>query len=66
MLYRKIEAYLKSDSDSLPKKGFAQMMRIKQSVVVQRYITLYPLERNQHITVEAAFEKIISELGLKC
>lgn len=39
--------------------------RIKQSVTVKRYTTLYPLERNQHIAVEAAFEKIISELNIK-
>ena len=39
--------------------------RIKQSVTVKRYTTLYPLERNQHIAVETAFEKIISELNIK-
>ena len=39
--------------------------RIKQSVTVKRYTKLYPLERNQHIAVEAAFEKIISELNIK-
>lgn len=39
--------------------------RIKQSVVVKRYTTLYPLERNQNSAVESTFETIIQELNIK-
>lgn len=36
--------------------------RIKQSVVVKRYSTLYPLDRYQYAAVEHAFNKIIEEI----
>ena len=39
--------------------------RIKQSVVVKRYTTLYPLERNQNSAVESTFDTIIQELNIK-
>lgn len=39
--------------------------RIKQSVVVKRYNTLYPLDRYQKAAVEHPFEKIINELNIK-
>ena len=38
---------------------------VKQSVVVKRYSTLYPLEKNQTELLEPAFNKIIEELDLK-
>ena len=38
---------------------------VKQSVVVKRYSTLYPLEKNQTELLEPAFNKIIKELDLK-
>ena len=38
---------------------------VKQSVVVKRYSTLYPLEKNQTELLEPAFNKIIEELELK-
>ena len=33
--------------------------RIKQSVVIKRYSTLYPLDKYQYAAVEHAFDKII-------
>ena len=42
-----------------------QRTRIKQSVVVKRYTTLYPLERNQNSAVESTFDTIIQELNIK-
>ena len=39
--------------------------RIKQSVVIKRYTTLYPLERNQNSAVESTFDTIIQELNIK-
>ena len=39
--------------------------RIKQSVVVKRYTTLYSLDKKQATAVEAPFDKIIKELNLK-
>ena len=38
---------------------------VKQSVVVKRYSTLYPLEKSQTELLEPAFNKIIEELDLK-
>lgn len=38
---------------------------VKQSVVVKRYSTLYPLEKSQTELLEPAFSKIIEELDLK-
>jgi chromosome partitioning protein len=39
--------------------------RIKQSVVVKRYTTLYPLDRYQSAAVEHPFDRIINELNIK-
>lgn len=39
--------------------------RIKQSVVVKRYTTLYPLDRYQSAAVEHTFNRIIDELNIK-
>ena len=36
--------------------------RIKQSVVVKRYSTLYPLAKYQYAAVEHAFNKIVEEI----
>lgn len=38
--------------------------RIKQSVVVKRYTTLYPLDKPKIDAVEKAFDRIITELNL--
>lgn len=38
--------------------------RIKQSVVVKRYTTLYPLDKYQNAAVAHSFEKIIEELNI--
>ena len=37
--------------------------RIKQSVVVKRYSTLYPLDKYQYAAVEHAFDRIIEEIN---
>lgn len=42
----------------------AVMPRIKQSVIIKRYTTLYPLEKSQLAAVEPAFKKIIEELHI--
>lgn len=39
--------------------------RIKQSVVIKRYTTLYPLERPQLSAIEGAFDKMMKEMNLK-
>ena len=39
----------------------AVMPRIKQSVIIKRYTTLYPLEKSRLAAVEPAFKKIIEE-----
>ena len=39
--------------------------RIKQSVVVKRYTTLYPLDKPKINAVETAFNRIINELNIK-
>jgi chromosome partitioning protein len=33
--------------------------RVKQSVVIKRYSTLYPLDKYQYAAVEHAFDRII-------
>ncbi len=40
------------------------MPRIKQSVVIKRYTTLYPLEKNQLTAIEPTFNKIIETLHI--
>ncbi len=40
------------------------MPRIKQSVVIKRYTTLYPLEKNQLTAIEPTFNKIIETLQI--
>ena len=37
--------------------------RIKQSVVIKRYSTLYPLDKYQYAAVEYAFERIIEAIN---
>ena len=37
--------------------------RIKQSVVIKRYSTLYPLDKYQYAAVEHAFDRIIEEIN---
>ena len=37
--------------------------RIKQSVVIKRYSTLYPLDKFQYAAVEYAFDRIIEEIN---
>ena len=37
--------------------------RIKQSVVIKRYSTLYPLDKYQYAAVEPAFDRIIEEIN---
>ena len=41
------------------------MPRIKQSVVIKRYTTIYPLDMYQYITLEEPFEAIIKEIKKK-
>ncbi len=38
------------------------MPRIKQSVVIKRYTTIYPLDMYQYMTLEEPFEAIIKEI----
>ena len=38
--------------------------RVKQSVAVKRYTTLYPLEHNQKKAIETAFSQLSNELNL--
>jgi chromosome partitioning protein len=37
--------------------------RIKQSVVIKRYSTLYPLDKYQYAAVDHAFDRIIEEIN---
>ena len=41
------------------------MPRIKQSVVIKRYTTIYPLDMYQYMTLEEPFEAIIKEIKKK-
>ena len=38
--------------------------RVKQSVAVKRYTTLYPLDHNQHKAIDAAFDQLFTELNI--
>ena len=41
------------------------MPRIKQSVIIKRYTTIYPLDMYQYMTLEEPFEAIIKEIKKK-
>jgi chromosome partitioning protein len=41
------------------------MPRIKQSVVIKRYTTIYPLDMYQYMALEEPFEAIIKEIKKK-
>ena len=38
--------------------------RVKQSVAVKRYTTLYPIDHNQHKAIESAFNQLITEINI--
>ena len=41
------------------------MPRIKQSVIIKRYTTIYPLDMYQYMALEEPFEAIIKEMKKK-
>ena len=57
------EKEMREETISILGKLGTVIPRIKQSVVIKRYSTLYPLDKFQYAAVEYAFDRIIEEIN---